>query len=126
MEIILIGLVVNIILSHLVGEQGKFRKIGYQTSLIISLCFSPIIGLLFVMSSLPKEKENKIEKLVNKNNSKIGIFIKIILFLIINVLIWYYVLPPLMVHLGQLLALLATLIILILEWLVLSKLKIDK
>jgi len=49
--ILIISLVVNTILSHLVGKNGIDKEIGYKTSFWVSFCFSPLIGLLLVISS---------------------------------------------------------------------------
>ncbi|MEO9475825.1 MAG: hypothetical protein ABJG41_09830 [Cyclobacteriaceae bacterium] len=45
-----------IILSFFVAAQGSTRRLGFWASLILSLLFSPIIGLLFVIASPRVEK----------------------------------------------------------------------
>lgn len=51
---IVIGIIVNSIISHLVGVNGSKREIGYWTSFLVSFFTTPIIGLLLVLTS--KEK----------------------------------------------------------------------
>ena len=48
---IVIGIVANLFLSHLVGKNGENRQIGYGTSFFVSFFFSPLIGLLLVLTS---------------------------------------------------------------------------
>jgi len=45
-----------VILSVVVANLGDSKTIGYWGSLLISLFFSPIIGLLFVIASSDKAK----------------------------------------------------------------------
>ncbi|SNR67074.1 TPR end-of-group domain-containing protein [Lutibacter flavus] len=49
-----------LILSILVGSMGSSKSIGGTGAFFISLFFSPLIGLLFVISSSPKVKVKKI------------------------------------------------------------------
>ncbi len=49
-----------IILSILVGTMGSSKTIGAMGAFFISLIFSPIIGLLFVIGSSEKEKVKKV------------------------------------------------------------------
>ena len=95
-SIIIIAVIINGIISHLVGNNGKNRKIGYDTSFLVSFFFSPIIGLLLVLSSknLSDEEIKLIEakELEKKNNtSKLSnvLFYSflIIIFLIIGILL---------------------------------------
>ena len=55
---IVIGIIANLFLSHLVGKNGENRQIGYGTSFLVSFLFSPLIGLLLVLTSkeLPESK----------------------------------------------------------------------
>jgi hypothetical protein len=54
---IVIGVIVNIIISHLVGVNGSKREIGYTTSFLVSFFVTPIIGLLLVLTSKEKSVE---------------------------------------------------------------------
>jgi len=59
----MIIVIVWLILTFMVASAGSKRNIGYGNSLIISLIFSPIIGMLFVlMSSELKKIDNNIDK----------------------------------------------------------------
>ncbi|MFE3846614.1 hypothetical protein ACFX5D_01360 [Flavobacterium sp. LB3P45] len=69
-----------IIASFIVGIIGSNRKIGFGSSFFISLLLSPLIGLIFVLTSKSKESDNvqnnsiadEIEKLQNlRNNNSI-------------------------------------------------------
>ena len=96
--ILVIVVIINGIISHLVGKNGKSRKIGYDTSFFVSFFLSPIIGLLLVLSSknLSDDEIKKIEEAdINKNKkssklnnilfySFLGIIISLILILIFN------------------------------------------
>jgi hypothetical protein len=57
---IVIGIIVNTFISHLVGINGKNREIGYFTSFIVSFLFSPIIGLLLVLTSKEIQESEKL------------------------------------------------------------------
>ena len=50
---IIIGLVLNGILAHIIGNVAKDRKIGYNTAFLVSFLLSPLIGLLLVIASVP-------------------------------------------------------------------------
>jgi len=64
-EVILItGLFLNFIIAHLVGRNGKNRRIGYETAFFVSFFLSPIIGLLLVLSS--KELSNEELDIINQ------------------------------------------------------------
>ncbi len=60
--IILIAIVLNGIISNIIGNVGKTKQIGYSTSFWVSFLFSPLIGLLLVIASNPLTKE-EIEEL---------------------------------------------------------------
>ncbi len=57
MVLLIIGICINLLLSHIVGKSGKKREIGYGVSFMLSFLLSPIIGLLFVIASLPKKED---------------------------------------------------------------------
>jgi hypothetical protein len=64
MNIIVVVLVINCILSLLVGNEGSKKEIGSTKAFLLSFLFSPIIGMLFVINSkelslqVKKEDEN--------------------------------------------------------------------
>ncbi|MDO6745508.1 SHOCT domain-containing protein [Tenacibaculum soleae] len=58
--------VIWIILSFMVASMGSSRKIGGTGAFLISIIFSPLIGLLFVIASSKEKKVNK--KVVNLTN----------------------------------------------------------
>jgi hypothetical protein len=62
--LVLVGLVINGVVAHLVGNLGKEKKIGYQTSFLVSFLLSPIIGILMVIAS-PVSDEEKVNKINN-------------------------------------------------------------
>lgn len=47
-------LLVNLLLSYLVGKQGEKKEIGFTNSFLLSFFFSPIISMLFVINSPTK------------------------------------------------------------------------
>jgi hypothetical protein len=51
--LVLVGLVINGVVAHIVGNLGKEKKIGYATSFLVSFLLSPIIGILMVIASVP-------------------------------------------------------------------------
>jgi hypothetical protein len=55
-------LIINAILSHLIGTLGKEKKIGYNTSFLVSFFFSPLIGLLMVIASIEKKVDDEVVK----------------------------------------------------------------
>ena len=89
---IVIGIVTNLFLSHLVGKNGENRQIGYGTSFLVSFLFSPLIGLLLVLTSkeLPESKsldnkqedENTMNTINTSLNEKPSFLSNIIAFLI--------------------------------------------
>lgn len=78
LTIISIAIVINGIIAHLVGNNGANRKLGYDTAFLVSFFFSPIIGLLLVLSSkeltheeielIKIQKEEKKKKKSTVNN----------------------------------------------------------
>jgi MFS family permease len=60
--IVILGLVINGVIAHIIGNVGKDKKIGYSTTFWISFLLSPIIGLLLVIASLPIDKVIHTEK----------------------------------------------------------------
>ena len=57
---IIIGLIINGIVSHIIAKIGKEKSIGYQTAFLISFLFTPLLGVLIVIASkelTPEEKE---------------------------------------------------------------------
>jgi len=63
----LIGL--SLFLSLLVGIQGDKKEIGFLSSFLISVFFTPVIGLLFVIAS---EKDNSGVKPLKNYSSPSG------------------------------------------------------
>jgi len=59
MLLIIICLVINIILSNIIGKLGKEKKIGFNTAFCVSFFLSPIIGVLIVIASTPLTKEDR-------------------------------------------------------------------
>lgn len=62
-------------LCFAVASMGSDKKIGWTSSFLISLFFSPIIGLLFVIASSPKPKSKRSNSKVvglNKRAAKIN------------------------------------------------------
>ncbi|AFU69139.1 hypothetical protein P700755_002362 [Psychroflexus torquis ATCC 700755] len=51
----LVGLIVLVGLSALVGQLGKKRKIGFGWSFALSVFLSPIIGLIITLFSKKKD-----------------------------------------------------------------------
>jgi len=72
--IIIITLFTNLILSHIVGNLGKEKKIGYNTSFLVSFFFSPLIGLLMVIASVQSENYKQDNKDDNKELINLTIF----------------------------------------------------
>lgn len=60
--IVILGLVINGLIAHIIGNVGKDKKVGYSTTFWISFLLSPIIGLLLVIASLPIDKVIHTEK----------------------------------------------------------------
>lgn len=48
--------IIWIILSLLVGAAGSEKTTGFGGAFLLSLLFSPIVGILFVAAALPKPK----------------------------------------------------------------------
>lgn len=59
-----------IILSFVVANMGSSKNIGGTGAFFISIIFSPLIGLLFVIASSPKKNVKKINKKVVELTSK--------------------------------------------------------
>jgi len=72
--IIIITLFTNLILSHIVGNLGKEKKIGYNTPFLVSFFFSPLIGLLMVIASVQSENYKQDNKDDNKELINLTIF----------------------------------------------------
>lgn len=67
--ILLSILCVILFLSYLVGKQGEKKEIGFTNSFLLSLFFSPIISMLFVINSSVRKNTNidllkEVEKVV--------------------------------------------------------------
>ncbi len=86
--ILFIAFILNFVLAHLIGNNGKYRKIGYGTSFFVSFLLSPIIGLLLVISSkslsddelkILEDKENAIKKTSMLGNILFYVFMTVIL-----------------------------------------------
>ncbi len=60
---VVVGLVINLIISTQVAKLGNEKKIGYKSAFLLSFFFSPIIGLLMVIASVPKTEEEKKESI---------------------------------------------------------------
>lgn len=52
---VLIILILSIVLSFIVAEAGKNKSIGYSGALVVSILFSPLIGMLAVAISGEKK-----------------------------------------------------------------------
>lgn len=83
-SVIIIVLTINSILAHAVGKSGEVRKIGYIASFISSFFFTPIIGLLFVISS--KNLSNEEIRLESEKNH----FIFFSIFANILVIVYFF------------------------------------
>lgn len=51
--VVIFGLLSGCLLSVLVGINGSSRRIGFGWAFLISLIFTPLIGLIFVLLSDP-------------------------------------------------------------------------
>lgn len=49
--LIIIGLIINTVVAHIIGNVAKDRKIGYNTAFLISFLLSPLLGILIVIAS---------------------------------------------------------------------------
>ena len=58
-------LLINLFLSYLVGKQGEKKELGFVNAFLLSLFFSPIISMLFVINS-PTSKNGFIKEEVVK------------------------------------------------------------
>jgi|LakMenE01Jun11ns_1017448.scaffolds.fasta_scaffold8479337_1 hypothetical protein len=70
-----IGLVINGIISNIVGNTGKRKDVGYNKSFWVSFFLSPIIGLLLVIASTPITEE-EIERREKTNKPWYDIFME--------------------------------------------------
>ena len=71
MEIILIiAIIWYVLLLIMICQEGSNRKIGATTTFWVSLLFSPIFGLLFVIASERIEKKEDPLKLIVGNKKK--------------------------------------------------------
>jgi hypothetical protein len=59
---------ISIVLSFIVGAIASTRKIGFWGAFLISLFFSPIIGILVALLS-PIDNENKSTNTINSNSN---------------------------------------------------------
>ena len=60
----LIVIIVNLVLSYLLANEGEKREIGFRRSLIFSLLFGAIIGgIITLLSPRLTNKEKKNERL---------------------------------------------------------------
>ena len=67
MVIVILGWIV---LSFVVANMGSSKNIGGTGAFFISIIFSPLIGLLFVIASSPKKNVKKVNKRVVELTSK--------------------------------------------------------
>jgi hypothetical protein len=58
-------IVIVFVVSLIVGLIGRNRKFGFWGYFFASLLLSPIIGLLLVVASAPKEKQLKASMVTN-------------------------------------------------------------
>lgn len=60
-SLIILGIILNIILSHLVATTEEKKDIGYNTVFWTSFLFSPLIGLLLLIASpnIPEKVSNR-------------------------------------------------------------------
>jgi Na+-driven multidrug efflux pump len=71
--LIILGIILNTILSHLVATTGEKKDIGYNTVFWTSFLFSPLIGLLLSIASPnnPEKVSNRwYRNILEKYNSK--------------------------------------------------------
>ena len=109
---ILIYIILWIVFSFIVGSLGKNKNIGFGYAFIISLLFSPLIGLIFVLFSANKtnltdlkiaheagvinddEYKKKIRKVIptqqDKEDTKKG-YIVVGVIILIAIIIWQIV-----------------------------------
>jgi MFS family permease len=98
---IVIGIVANLFLSHLVGKNGENRQIGYGTSFLVSFLFSPLIGLLLVLTSkeLPETKsldipenenspDNTLTTSLNDKPTLLGNIVAFLIFLLVLTMLY--------------------------------------
>lgn len=98
-------LLINLGLSYLVGKQGGKKEIGFVNSFLLSIFFSPIISMLFVINSpiskkkfvkekvvkavkKPTDEEIKREKFLTKRD--ISIRIKFLIVFLIVIIVLYF------------------------------------
>lgn len=53
---------IYLLLAYIVALLGRKRKFGFWGYLFLSILATPIVGLLTVLSSYPKDKLKEIEK----------------------------------------------------------------
>ena len=83
--ILLFGLLSGMFLSVLVGLLGSRRTIGFGWAFILSLLFSPLVGLIIVLlcDELPQGSERKLGCLGNVFGILGGIVLALLVFILI-------------------------------------------
>jgi len=74
--LIILGIILNTILSHLVATTGEKKDIGYNTVFWTSFLFSSLIGLLLSIAS-PNNSEKVSNRWYGDNLELILLFISI-------------------------------------------------
>lgn len=103
--LIILGIILNTILSHLVAKTGEKKDVGYNTVFWVSFLFSPLIGLLLSIASpnnpekvsnrwyrnIENSNEDTSVKIAPENNPKTyeDTVIKIILYASVAIFIFY-------------------------------------
>ncbi len=59
---IIVGLIINGIVSHIIAKIGEEKSIGYQTAFLISFLLTPLLGVLIVIAAGPKSTTNLNER----------------------------------------------------------------
>lgn len=63
---ITVGLIINGVISNIIGNLGKDKKIGYSTAFWVSFLLTPLLGILLVIASVPAEK-SIVNDVLNEN-----------------------------------------------------------
>lgn len=71
--LIIVGLIINIVFSHIVALTAKDKQVGYNTTMAVSIILSPLIGLLLsIASPIQKEAAVIVEVKDNEDESAEG------------------------------------------------------
>ena len=66
----IVGIIIWLIFSIIIGIMGSNRRIGFARSFIFSILFSPIIGLIFTLTSKSLEAERDEQELLKTQNTQ--------------------------------------------------------